>query len=49
LRKHANVVDEKRIELRERLEKEKKDREIARQKERGEYVEPERSALDRFM
>jgi hypothetical protein len=48
LRKQGNVVDEKRIELRERLLANKKKREIEKLKQRGEYQEEKRTALDRF-
>ncbi|KAI8929949.1 WD40-repeat-containing domain protein [Entophlyctis helioformis] len=49
LRKQSNVVDGKREELRQRLEKEKKEREAAVKRARGDG-EPEkpRTALDRF-
>jgi U3 small nucleolar RNA-associated protein 7 len=49
LRKQSNVIDEKKIELREKLERVKKEREIERQKARGEYLEPKKTALDRFI
>lgn len=48
LRKMGNVVDEKRELFKEKLEKIKKDREIQRKKERGEYVVEPKTALDRF-
>ncbi|KAJ3309827.1 Small subunit (SSU) processome component [Boothiomyces sp. JEL0838] len=48
LRKQGNVVDQKRIDLKEKLEKQKKEREIERKKQKGEYTEPKRTALDRF-
>lgn len=48
LRKQGNVVDEKRIELKEKLEKSQKERQDARDKANGVYVEKSKTALDRF-
>jgi hypothetical protein len=49
LRKQSNVVDEKRIEVKDRLEKQIKDRERERKRRRGETIEEEKkTALDRF-
>lgn len=48
LRKQANVVDGRRIEISERLEKEKKDKDDTRKKAKGTFVEIKKTALDRF-
>ncbi|KAI9016933.1 WD40-repeat-containing domain protein [Gaertneriomyces semiglobifer] len=51
LRKQANVVDQKKIDLQERLEKEKNQRAKERKRARGEEVEESRprTGLDRFV
>lgn len=50
LRKQANVVDERRQEVKERIEKTKQEKQEARLKQRGEWKQEEKkvSALDRF-
>lgn len=48
LRKQANVVDEKRIELKDKLDKAQKERDEVRKKANGEWEEKPRVALDRF-
>lgn len=48
LRKQGNVIDGKRVELIESLEKQKKERKLEREKAKPGYVEKPKSALDRF-
>ncbi|KAL2917932.1 putative U3 small nucleolar RNA-associated protein 7 [Polyrhizophydium stewartii] len=48
LRKSANVVDARREEMRERLEKQAAERERERKRAKGESVDKPRTALDRF-
>lgn len=48
LRKQQNVVDEKRVAVKEMIIKERREREVEILKESGEYKEVGYSALDRF-
>jgi U3 small nucleolar RNA-associated protein 7 len=48
LRKQTNVLDDHRREVQEKLETEKKEREVARKKASGDYVDKPKTALDRF-
>ncbi|KAJ3170424.1 Small subunit (SSU) processome component [Irineochytrium annulatum] len=50
IRKQANIIDPRRAEVIERLEKEKESRAVERKRAKGDYVEEvvEYSALDRF-
>lgn len=48
LRKQGNVVDEKRIELKERLDEAQRKRQDIKKKEEGTYTEKPKTALDRF-
>lgn len=49
LRKQSNVIDSRRIEVQEKIENDKKQREMQRRLVNGETIpQPKKTALDRF-